>query len=138
MAAKHVSYKGQSIDMELLKFKNQHQVALGNLHMNARGDIIGRGGSIIKTREELLRDEEREMQTPETNLNNISVSIKLDTDGTEQAFADKGNQFQPTDIAVQAGSSKSEEKVQEQEEVIVKPRTRKKKEEDTNESDSSM
>ena len=65
MGKKHTSYRGVAIDMEMLKFQNQTATALGNANMNARGDKIGRGGSIIKTREELLAEREREMQLPD-------------------------------------------------------------------------
>lgn len=63
--AKHISYRGQVIDMEMLKFQNEHATALGNANMNARGDKIGTGGTVIKTREELLAEREREMQLPD-------------------------------------------------------------------------
>lgn len=63
--SKHTTYRGTIIDMDLLKFQNQNNVALGNARMNARGDKIGSGGTIIKTREELLREKEQEMQIPD-------------------------------------------------------------------------
>lgn len=62
---KHTSYRGMSIDMEMLKFQNQHAVAIGNAKMNARGDIIGSGGTVVKTREELLQERERDLQLPD-------------------------------------------------------------------------
>ncbi len=63
--AKHTSYRGSIIDMDMLKYQNQHQVALGNAKLNARGDKIGTGGTIVKTREELIQEKEREMQIPD-------------------------------------------------------------------------
>lgn len=78
---KHVSYQGQAIDMEMLKFQNQHAVALGNAGLNARGDKIGTGGTVIKTREELLADQEREMAIPDISPEHMSHSVapKMDT-----------------------------------------------------------
>lgn len=63
--AKHTSYRGQNIDMDMMKFQNQHDRALGNANMNARGDKLGAGGTIIKTREELIAERERQMQLPD-------------------------------------------------------------------------
>lgn len=63
--SKHTTYRGTIIDMDMLKYQNQHQVALGNAKLNARGDKIGSGGTVIKTREELLQEKEREMQIPD-------------------------------------------------------------------------
>ena len=47
------SQKGKEVNMEALMMANQNAVALGNARMNARGDIMGKNGVIIKTREEL-------------------------------------------------------------------------------------
>ncbi|UTS53418.1 hypothetical protein UES1_043 [Escherichia phage UE-S1] len=63
--SKHTTYRGTTIDMDMLKYQNQYQVALGNANLNARGDKIGSGGTIVKTREELLQEKEREMQIPD-------------------------------------------------------------------------
>lgn len=46
------SYKGKNIDMSTLLEQQSSTLAAGNMRVNARGDIIGRGGKIIKTREQ--------------------------------------------------------------------------------------
>lgn len=51
--ATHNSYKGRSIDLAALIMMNEHAVALGNANMNARGDLLGRGGTVIKTAEQI-------------------------------------------------------------------------------------
>jgi hypothetical protein len=48
------SYRGKEVDMISLAKKNEKTVALGNAHMNGRGDRLGRGGKIVETREEML------------------------------------------------------------------------------------
>lgn len=47
------SRKGKDVNMQALVLANQYSVALGNARMNARGDLLGRNGEIVKTREEL-------------------------------------------------------------------------------------
>lgn len=91
---KHVSYRGQVIDMELLKHQNQHAVAIGNLNMNARGDILGKGGVIVKTREEQLAEKERELEKPDFNpvQHSTSQSPEMD-DFSDDAFEPKSNDF---------------------------------------------
>jgi hypothetical protein len=42
--------------MEKLSLRNEKMPAVGNLKVNARGDELGPGGKIIRTREEILRD----------------------------------------------------------------------------------
>lgn len=85
---KHVSYRGQVVDMELLKHQNQHAVAIGNLSMNARGDILGRGGVIVKTREEQLAEKERELQKPDFNpvQHSNSQAPEMDDGFDDNAF----------------------------------------------------
>ena len=52
----HKTYKGKSIDMGALRMSNEHAVALGNAQMNARGDVLGKGGKIVKTNEDLTNE----------------------------------------------------------------------------------
>jgi hypothetical protein len=53
---KTLTMRGKQIDMARLVALNSHTVALGNASMNARGDIVGEGGKIIKPREEIARE----------------------------------------------------------------------------------
>lgn len=50
------SMRGKVIDMARLAAENSHQIALGNANMNARGDILGHSGTVIKSREQMTRD----------------------------------------------------------------------------------
>jgi hypothetical protein len=48
--------QGKEIDMEKLQMANELTPAVGNVKVNARGDELGPGGKIIKTREEVMGD----------------------------------------------------------------------------------
>ena len=48
--------QGREIDMEKLSIKNELTPAVGNMKVNARGDELGAGGEIVRTREEILAD----------------------------------------------------------------------------------
>ena len=56
MARTIKSMRGKEIDMEKLNLKNELIPAVGNAKVNARGDEIGKGGEIVRTREEVLQD----------------------------------------------------------------------------------
>lgn len=56
MGKVYTSVRGKEIDMEKLNLKNETLPAVGNAHVNARGDELGPGGKIIRTREEVLQD----------------------------------------------------------------------------------
>lgn len=51
-----VSMRGKEVDMEKLNLKHETIPAVGNARMNARGDQLGPGGEVVKTREDMLKD----------------------------------------------------------------------------------
>ena len=47
--------KGVVIDMEALLAQNSDEPAMGNMRVNAKGDVIGKNGEIIQTAEDRAR-----------------------------------------------------------------------------------
>ena len=43
------------IDMDALALKNEKEIALGNMKVNARGDKLGKGGKVIAERDQVAR-----------------------------------------------------------------------------------
>lgn len=56
MGKTYTSMQGKEIDMEKLALRNELSVAVGNMKVNARGDELGTGGKIVRTREQILQD----------------------------------------------------------------------------------
>jgi hypothetical protein len=56
---------GKSIDMDLLRQRNELTPAVGNSRVNARGDELGPGGKIIRTREQILQDFYNQSELPQ-------------------------------------------------------------------------
>lgn len=50
------SIKGVEIDMEGLRKTNEKAIALGNARMNARGDLLGKNGKVLKTKEQMSQE----------------------------------------------------------------------------------
>jgi len=50
------SMRGKMVDMARLAAENATKIALGNAQMNARGDLLGSGGNVVKSREQMARD----------------------------------------------------------------------------------
>lgn len=48
--------QGKQIDIDLLRQRNELTPAVGNARVNARGDELGPGGTIVRKREEVLAD----------------------------------------------------------------------------------
>lgn len=50
---RHFTARGEAIDMSGLIAQNAEVRALGNARMNARGDILGHDGVVLKTQEQI-------------------------------------------------------------------------------------
>jgi hypothetical protein len=69
MSKIRTSVKGREIDMERLITKHETTPAVGNLKVNARGDELGVGGQVIKTREQVIQDYYRNQQPSSASFN---------------------------------------------------------------------
>ena len=47
---------GKRIDFDTMQLKGEEVIAVGNMGVNARGDKLGTGGTVEKTREEVMAD----------------------------------------------------------------------------------
>jgi len=54
MGKTHRSMQGKQVDMEKLMTQNELMPAVGNVRVNARGDELGPGGTIIRKREDIV------------------------------------------------------------------------------------
>jgi hypothetical protein len=59
MAANHRTARGLPIDMDRLRLANETTIAVGNMKTNARGDQLGQGGKVIKTRAQLMNEKNK-------------------------------------------------------------------------------
>ena len=62
MGKVYTSMRGKEVDMEKMALKHEMTPAVGNMRVNARGDLLGPGGQIIKTKEQII-DEYYKNQT---------------------------------------------------------------------------
>jgi hypothetical protein len=53
---KVLSMRGKTVDMARLAAENANKIAVGNASMNAKGDVIGPGGNVVRSREQIVRD----------------------------------------------------------------------------------
>jgi len=54
MGRTYRTMQGKAIDMDKLRSQNELTPAVGNMKVNARGDEIGPGGKIVRTREQIV------------------------------------------------------------------------------------
>jgi hypothetical protein len=48
------SVQGKNVDVDMLRLKNEEVIAVGNMKVNARGDELGPGGVVVKTRNDAM------------------------------------------------------------------------------------
>jgi len=56
MSKVYRSAQGNLVDMEKLRLANEDTIAVGNMKVNARGDQLGPGGRVVKTRNQLMKE----------------------------------------------------------------------------------
>jgi len=59
MAAQHRTARGIPVDMDRLRLQNETSIAVGNMKVNARGDQLGPGGKVVKTRAQVLAEKNK-------------------------------------------------------------------------------
>jgi hypothetical protein len=64
MGRKYRTAQGKMVDIDSLKLVNEKSIAVGNMKVNARGDLLGQGGKIIETRNERMSNRYGKMQSP--------------------------------------------------------------------------
>ena len=47
---------GRSVDMDTIRLANEEILAVGNMSVNARGDEIGPGGEIVRSRNQVMAE----------------------------------------------------------------------------------
>lgn len=103
MAKMYRTAQGKMIDIETIKLKNEMTPALGNMRVNARGDQLGPGGKIIKTREEMMDEYYKVQQTSAEPLSNIPSSgmvlPKKKKDEPIATSSKKVKEFSPAEIS---------------------------------------
>jgi hypothetical protein len=66
---------GQMIDMDRLRLANESVIAVGNTRSNARGDQLGAGGQVVKTRAQIQQDYYK-LNTPTGNDTPVAQSSR--------------------------------------------------------------
>jgi hypothetical protein len=48
--------QGKPVDLDALRVRHEETVAVGNMKINARGDELGPGGVVMRTREQVMKE----------------------------------------------------------------------------------
>jgi hypothetical protein len=78
--------RGAMIDFDNLLLKNEEEIALGNMKVNARGDKIGKGGKVIQKREDATR--EYYQNNPKSVVKSVSIKDAVDNQPVKDQSAE--------------------------------------------------
>lgn len=87
MAKRVRTHRGRFIDLEEIKIKNQESVAVGNMNVNARGDQIDEYGRIVRDRDEISREHNKQFKS-NTNARASVISAFEDEDDAPVELTD--------------------------------------------------
>lgn len=57
------SARGQMVDMDAVQHTNAEVIAIGNMKVNARGDELGPGGKVVRTRNAVMKEHYKKLNT---------------------------------------------------------------------------
>lgn len=72
MAKNYTTAQGRKLDMGALRLKNETVKAVGNMNVNARGDIVDGQNNIIQTRSDKMKNRYNK-ETKKTNVTDTPV-----------------------------------------------------------------
>lgn len=99
MVNRHISMRGEVVDMNRLRTVNADTMALGNANLNARGDIIGKGGTVLKTQEQIEAEWEANRRAREESVKPADIkSDKLIPDITASKKIEKNLNVEDQDF----------------------------------------
>ena len=109
------SYRGKEVDMVSLAKQNEKTVALGNAHMNGKGDILGQGGVVVKKREDLIAESKLATHSQVATVNLKSESVQDSVKEIEETLEEKVTVAKPK---IKKVSPKYEDITEEEKEVL--------------------
>ena len=87
MANVYRTSRGSMIDMDMIRLANESTIAVGNMKTNARGDELGPGGKIVKTRAQIMKE-----------YNKLSTSVPMDHPVVEDASLISAETVEPAPV----------------------------------------
>lgn len=95
--------QGKRIDIDAFIARNENTQAVGNMNVNARGDVLGAGGRVVKTREQVMAEYYRDNPNAVRDEQVTRVSLQPDAPIVQEAVADmpkEAAEFEEDDQAI--------------------------------------
>lgn len=93
------SFRGKEVNMLALAKKHEMTIALGNgPTVNTRGDLIGRNGKVLKTREEQIREYEESLKSQEAVVSMKDPKAMTALERTIEKYSAKAQKIAPKKV----------------------------------------
>jgi hypothetical protein len=56
MSKMYKTAQGKTIDMDRLRLLHEREIAVGNMNVNARGDVVDQYGNIVKKKNDIIKE----------------------------------------------------------------------------------
>jgi hypothetical protein len=91
--------RGEVVDLDMLRLANESVIAIGNMKTNARGDELGPGGRVIKTRAQVMQEYHR-VHAPlaDNELPEQAVSSRIHTQIVTEEPADAADMVEESNL----------------------------------------
>lgn len=119
MGKVHRTAQGRTLDVTKINLQNELVPAIGNMRVNARGDQLGPGGKIVKTREQMMDDYYRAngiktqrkaaSEDPEIRRSSKGARDIIPTSGGKAKRVEPVTEFKPGDIQADGEIKKTAE-----------------------------
>jgi len=121
MAKIYRTLQGRQVDIDKLRQKNELMPAVGNMKVNARGDELGPGGKIVRTREQIMAEyyENNPNATPDPDGKAKTEATDTTMSSTSQTYVAPTQTLKVEDTPVSAVVKDVEPEVVKEEQVPV-------------------
>jgi hypothetical protein len=92
----YTTMRGRPIDMAALAAANAEKIAVGNAKMNARGDVIGPNGVVLRTQEQVEQEWQAAQQRQREVVSAVGQNIKAPLFPDRPGAVVEDQNFEPT------------------------------------------
>lgn len=131
--------QGKAINMDALRLANESTIAIGNMKTNARGDELGPGGVVVRTRNELVGEYyssnavytkervEEQRQDAQATRNNTPRTVQIEPDEmpvTLDPSIEEQDQLMDSKPQLRGKLADAVAKTAQVDQKVIQPRTR--------------
>lgn len=112
--------QGRLIDIDKLRASNETVRAVGNMSVNARGDVIGQGGKVIKSKDAVMKEY---YQAPKGKVDDTPVKKEQTQQPIPKRQVEKTKVINPTSQSQPKTEQVKKEQSKTQKTDIFKPKS---------------